>query len=160
VKSVIATFGAAAALLLGSLGSAPARPLALAGLVEGAVVTQRFGCTALALEPVDLSCPERHFHSGVDLAAPAGTPVHAAAAGVATVVDGPGYGLHVTLTHGGGAQTLYGHLSLALVRSGEPVRRDEVVGLVGSTGMSTGPHLHFEVRLQGAPVDPIGWLSP
>jgi len=159
VRTLLAAAGAASALLLAALGSAPVRPLALSELVPGAVMTQPFGCTTLALEPTDLSCPSRHFHSGVDLAAPAGTPVHAAAAGVARVVDGPGYGLHVVVTHDRGTQTLYCHLSAAVVANGQAVTRGELIGLVGSTGLSTGPHLHFEVRVDGAPVEPLAWLT-
>jgi murein DD-endopeptidase MepM/ murein hydrolase activator NlpD len=159
VKALVIGLGGGAALLLAVLGSTPVRPLALTDLVPGAVVTQPFGCSPLELEPVDLSCPTRHFHTGIDLAAPMGTPVHAAAAGVAKVVDGPGYGLHVIVTHDRRAQTLYCHLSAALVKTGDTVGRGELIGLVGSSGMSTGPHLHFEVRLDGSPVNPIGWLS-
>jgi murein DD-endopeptidase MepM/ murein hydrolase activator NlpD len=159
MKAVLIVASAAAALLVGALGSAPAQPLTLAQVVHGAVVTQRFGCTAFQLEPIDESCPQRHFHSGIDLAAPLGTPVHAAAAGIAKVVDGPGYGLHVMVAHDRGTLTLYGHLSAVLVKTGDAVGRDEVIGLVGSSGMSTGPHLHFEVRLQGSPVDPVAWLA-
>jgi murein DD-endopeptidase MepM/ murein hydrolase activator NlpD len=159
MKAVLAVIGGGAALLVGALGSAPAQPLTLAQLVPGAVVTQRFGCTVFQMEPIDESCPQRHFHSGIDLAAPTGTPVHAAAAGVAKVVDGPGYGLHVIVTHDRETLTLYGHLSAALVKTGDSVSRGELIGLVGSTGMSTGPHLHFEVRWQGSPVDPVAWLA-
>ena len=159
MKAVVTVVGVGATMLVAAFGSAPVQPVKLADLVSGAVVTQPFGCTALALEPIDLSCPQRHFHSGIDLAAPMGTPVHAAAAGVAKVIDGPGYGLHIVVTHDGGAQTYYCHLSAALLKTGDAVTRGELIGLVGSTGMSTGPHLHFEVRLHGTPVDPRGWLS-
>ena len=159
MRTVLVGVAAVTALLLGSLGSAPRPPLALRDLVPGAVVTQPFGCTALALEPVDLSCPTRHFHTGIDLAAPEGTPVRAAAAGVAHLVDSPGYGLHLLITHDAHVQTLYGHLSAVVVGDGRLVSGGELIGLVGSTGMSTGPHLHFEVRVQGSPVDPRAWLT-
>src|SRR5438309_4907500 len=109
------------ALLLGSLGSAPRPPLALHDLVPGAVVTQPFGCTALALEPLDPSCPTRHFHTGIDLAAPEGTPVRAAAAGVVHVVDSPGYDLHVVITYDSQVIIVYGHLSAVVVPDGRMV---------------------------------------
>ena len=156
----LAAIAGGGALLVAAVASAPERPLRLAELVPGAVITQPFGCTGLELEPVDPGCPGRHFHSGVDLAAPSGTPVHAAAGGVARVVDGPGYGLHVVVTHERGVKTLYCHLSSALVQTGDRVGGGEVIGLVGSSGMSTGPHLHFEVRLEGSPIDPLDWLTP
>ncbi len=122
-------------------------------------LTQGYGCTSFASEPVATWCPTGHVHTGLDLAAPSGTPVLAAGAGVAQVIDSPtGYGLHVVIDHGGGVSTLYGHLMEAAVRSGQPVRRGQTIGWVGSTGMSTGPHLHFEVRRDGWPVDPRSWL--
>ncbi|MCS7234549.1 MAG: peptidoglycan DD-metalloendopeptidase family protein [Armatimonadota bacterium] len=95
-------------------------------------------------------------HHGVDIAAPWGTPVQAAAAG--TVVYAGwfgGYGKLVVVDHGGGLATLYGHLSSIAVSAGQRVRRGDVVGRVGSTGYSTGPHLHFEIRVNGRPVDPL-----
>ncbi|MFN3284968.1 MAG: murein hydrolase activator EnvC family protein [bacterium] len=95
-------------------------------------------------------------HHGVDIAAPWGTPVRAAGPG--TVVYAGwfgGYGKLVVVDHGGGVATLYGHLSSILVSVGQRVGAGEVVGRVGSTGYSTGPHLHFEIRLNGRPVDPL-----
>jgi murein DD-endopeptidase MepM/ murein hydrolase activator NlpD len=160
MKPLLLGAGGVAILLVAGLGGAAAPPLRLAEIVPGAVVTQGFGCTALALEPIDESCPQRHFHSGIDLAAATGTPVHAAAAGVAQVVDSPGYGLHVLLRHDSRTQTLYGHLSKVLLTTGDAVARGQVLGEVGSTGNSTGPHLHFEVRRDGFPLDPLLWLSP
>ena len=159
MKAALTTAVLASLLLAGALSSAPIAPLALPEIVPGAVLTQPFGCTALALEPINLSCPTRHFHSGVDLAAPEGTPVHAAAAGVVHVVLGPGFGLHLVLTHDSRTQTLYGHLSAVLVKEGYNAGRGELIALVGSTGLSTGPHLHFEVRAEGTPVDPREWLT-
>ncbi len=99
------------------------------------------------------------FHFGVDIAAPEGAPV-AARAGGEVVYAGwaGGYGLVVVLDHGGGYQTVYAHLRRARVAPGFPVRPGEVVGEVGSTGRSTGPHLHFEVRYRGVPVDPLPYL--
>ncbi len=124
--------------------------------VSGFVLTQGFGCTDLALEPVLATCPGGHFHAGLDLAAPAGTPVRAAGSGLVVFAasDQSGYGLHVVLDHGGGVTTLYGHLLEAGVRTGQLVLQGQQIGQVGSTGNSTGPHLHFEVRAQGHPTDP------
>jgi len=124
----------------------------------GAVITQGFGPSTLWLEPAMFGYA--HFHTGVDLAAPYGTPVLAAADGVVAVVGSgtTGYGNYVTIVHGGGLVTLYGHLSTALVQPGQTVRQGQPIGAEGSTGASTGPHVHFEVRLNGTPVDPGGYL--
>lgn len=127
------------------------------------VVTQPFGCTTLALEPSSDRCPGGHFHSGIDLAAPLHTPVKTATAGVVTSGwSSGGYGLWVLVERdpGGAFATLYGHLTVALVLSGDLVQAGQLIGLVGSTGNSTGPHLHFEVRIQGVPVDPAPFLPP
>lgn len=98
----------------------------------------------------------KRFHEGVDYTAEAGMPVRAAAAGRVTWVgDRAGWGLLVTVAHGRGVRTLYAHLSADRVRLGEVVAAGETVGLVGSTGDATGPHLHFEVRVAGAAVDPL-----
>lgn len=137
-------------------GAAPGR---LTWPLSQWVLTQPYGCTAVELEPVAAWCPAGHFHSGIDLAAPVVTPVHAAADGVARVAESPGgYGLYVVVDHGGGVATLYGHLEWTSLRSGEHIRAGENLGLLGSSGLSTGPHLHFEVRRDGRPVDPIAWL--
>ncbi|KVP44110.1 hypothetical protein WJ87_31415 [Burkholderia ubonensis] len=100
----------------------------------------------------------RHGHTGVDLAAPTGTPVHAAAAGTLQFVGRePGYGNYVVVRHAGGYTSWYGHLSAFAkgLRKGMPVTRGQHLGAVGSTGTATGPHLHFEVRAKNRPVDPI-----
>jgi murein DD-endopeptidase MepM/ murein hydrolase activator NlpD len=123
--------------------------------VDGAVVSQPFGCTPLQLEPFDRNCPSHHFHSGIDLAAPMGTRVRAALDGVIHVIASPGgYGLHILLDSGDGLTTLYGHLQSVDVHDGDEVAAGAVIGRVGSTGNSTGPHLHFEVRRDGIPEDP------
>jgi murein DD-endopeptidase MepM/ murein hydrolase activator NlpD len=101
----------------------------------------------------------RKMHTGVDMHAGMGESIHAAAAG--TVVQAGwrgGYGKCVVVDHGGGLATLYAHQSEILVDVGQKVKRGEVIGKVGSTGYSTGPHLHFEVRVNGSPVDPLGYL--
>lgn len=98
-------------------------------------------------------------HEGVDIAAPRGTPILAAAKGrVIKAGRESGYGLTVELDHGYGYSTLYGHASQVLVRPGQQVERGDVIGLVGSTGLSTGPHLHYEVRVSGRPVDPMNYV--
>jgi murein DD-endopeptidase MepM/ murein hydrolase activator NlpD len=123
--------------------------------VDGARITQGFGCTSFSFEPVDAGCPGGHWHSGIDLAAPTGTPVYATRSGVAQVVrSASGYGLHVVIDHGGGLSSLYGHLSSVAVLSGQYVDAGQVVGALGSSGNSTGPHLHFEIRRDGIPEDP------
>ncbi|MFN2569923.1 MAG: M23 family metallopeptidase [Candidatus Dormibacteria bacterium] len=123
--------------------------------VDGFTVTQRFGCTPFLFEPSNPSCPSGHWHSGLDLAAPAGGPVRATLAGIATVTSSTqGYGLHIVIDHGGGLSSLYGHLSMADVLSGTPVEAGAVIGRIGSTGNSTGPHLHFEIRRDNLPEDP------
>lgn len=97
----------------------------------------------------------RKFHSGVDLPKPTGTPVYASKAGKVMNAGskGNGLGIYVMIDHGGGYQTIYGHLSAVSVKTGDTVQAGQRVGSVGSTGMSTGPHLHFEVRFNGKPID-------
>ncbi|MGH3664831.1 MAG: peptidoglycan DD-metalloendopeptidase family protein [Egibacteraceae bacterium] len=101
----------------------------------------------------------RRLHAGVDIPAPTGQTIHAAGDG--TVVSaGPrgGYGNAVVIDHGNGLSTVYAHQSQTLVRTGQQVQAADVVGQVGSTGLSTGPHLHFEVRVNGNPQDPLNWF--
>jgi murein DD-endopeptidase MepM/ murein hydrolase activator NlpD len=94
------------------------------------------------------------FHAGLDLAAAAGTPIVAAADGkVVSAGWSGGYGQAVEIAHAGGIETKYGHMSRIAAYAGEIVRRGEVIGYVGSTGLSTGPHLHFEVMKNGRPVN-------
>jgi murein DD-endopeptidase MepM/ murein hydrolase activator NlpD len=96
------------------------------------------------------------FHAGVDLGAAAGTPIVAAADGrVVSAGWRGGYGQAVEIAHGAGLDTLYGHMSRIAASAGEAVHRGEVIGYVGSTGLSTGPHLHFEVTRNGRPVNPL-----
>jgi hypothetical protein len=123
--------------------------------VDGAVVSQQFGCSPYGMEPVDRSCPSGHIHTGIDLAVAAGTPVHASLDGLATVIaSATGYGLHVVVDSGGGLTTLYAHMESVTLHDGDVVAAGDVIGLAGSTGNSTGPHLHFEVRRDGIPEDP------
>lgn len=101
----------------------------------------------------------RRFHAGIDIGAPHSSAVVAAGTGTVIFV-GPknGYGNTVIIDHGGGIATLYGHQSAIGVDNGVPVSIGQRVGSVGCTGYCTGPHLHFEVRVNGDPVDPMGWL--
>ncbi|MGB6645973.1 MAG: peptidoglycan DD-metalloendopeptidase family protein [Candidatus Cybelea sp.] len=95
------------------------------------------------------------FHQGLDIAAPMGTTVTAAAGGTVIMAQWyGGYGNYILIDHGAGFSTGYGHLSAMYVSSGQSVQRGQAIGAVGSTGQSTGPHLHFEVRIAGKPVDP------
>ena len=99
------------------------------------------------------------LHPGLDLGAPYGSPIHAAAAGTVVWCGWEsGYGNFVVIDHGGGIATAYGHQSRIAVSCNEQVAQGQVIGYVGSTGNSTGPHLHFEVRVNGDPVDPLGYL--
>jgi murein DD-endopeptidase MepM/ murein hydrolase activator NlpD len=96
------------------------------------------------------------FHAGVDLKATWGTPIVAAADGrVVSAAWHGGYGQLVSIAHAGGIETMYGHMSRIAARAGETVRQGQVIGYVGSTGLSTGPHLHFEVLKNGRPVNPL-----
>jgi murein DD-endopeptidase MepM/ murein hydrolase activator NlpD len=103
---------------------------------------------------------ESAVHSGVDLSAAVGTPVKVTADGVVEVVTSMGrYGRLVVVDHGGGLQTFYAHLSQFLVVPGQEVRRGEVVALSGGSGRVTGPHLHYEIRIHGTPVNPYNYLG-
>ncbi len=100
------------------------------------------------------------FHSGIDIAAPYGTLVKAADGGqVIQAAYSGGYGYSILIYHGGGFATWYAHLSSFAVSTGQMVQRGQVIGLVGSTGLATGPHLHFEVRINGAPQNPLAYLQ-
>jgi murein DD-endopeptidase MepM/ murein hydrolase activator NlpD len=99
------------------------------------------------------------FHAGVDLAANMGVEIHAARDGTVYVAGSlPGYGNTVILHHADGTRTLYGHSSKLLVHAGQVVRQGDVIALVGSTGLSTGPHLHFEIIVNDQPRDPLVYL--
>ncbi|HEY5161335.1 MAG TPA: peptidoglycan DD-metalloendopeptidase family protein, partial [Gaiellaceae bacterium] len=100
------------------------------------------------------------MHEGIDIGAAQGTPIYAAASGTVNYAGWEGgYGNLTVIDHGNGLATAYGHQSQLAVSSGQTVSRGQVVGYVGSTGHSTGPHLHFEVRVNGAPIDPLSYLS-
>lgn len=95
-------------------------------------------------------------HNGLDFTAPTGVPIYATADGVVkTAENGSGFGNHVVINHGYGFETLYGHMVRIKAHAGEKVKRGEVIGYVGSTGLSSGPHCHYEVHRNGVPIDPI-----
>jgi murein DD-endopeptidase MepM/ murein hydrolase activator NlpD len=99
------------------------------------------------------------MHEGIDLGAAYGSPIAAAASGVVIYAGWEGgYGNLTVIDHGGGLATAYGHQSRIAVSVGQSVAQGEIIGYVGSTGHSTGPHLHFEVRVNGQAVDPLGYL--
>ena len=140
----------------GTPGSAPQIPTAggfFALPVPGAPITQRFGPN------VDPFTGAGGFHPGVDFGAPLGTPIHAAGDGIVAFAGvESGYGNYTCINHGNGIATCYGHQSVLMVKVGDQVKQGQVIGLVGSTGYSTGPHLHFEVRINGKVTDPLPWL--
>lgn len=131
-----------------SIVSIPSRmPLA------GAVLTSNYG---MRTHPV-LGGTRKHH--GIDLAAPTGTPVYATADGVVSKADWfSSYGLYISVEHGASLQTRYAHLSRLAVATGDTVKKGDLIGYVGSTGRSTGPHLHYEVRVDGVAVNPIPYM--
>ncbi|MFM7378964.1 MAG: M23 family metallopeptidase [Erythrobacter sp.] len=121
--------------------------------VEGAALTSGFGMRA---HPV---LGGMRKHTGIDLAAPTGTPVYATADGIVSRADWfGGYGLYISVEHGASMQTRFGHLSRLAVAAGDSVKKGDLIGYVGSTGRSTGPHLHYEVRVEGIAVNPIPYM--
>ena len=102
------------------------------------------------------------MHNGIDISASYGTDINASADGVVTLVlyDDVGYGWYIIVYHGDGISTLYAHCSKVLVKEGQAVKQGQVIGLVGSTGASSGPHIHFEVRINGKPQNPLDYVSP
>lgn len=125
-----------------------------------ASISQGFGPSTFWFEPAYGQYP--HFHTGIDMVEPFGSPVLAADDGVVALVgsSSSGYGNYVVIAHSGGLDTLYGHLSTAVVTVGQLVTQGQTVGLEGSSGNSTGPHLHFELRINQRPVDPAPYLPP
>ena len=129
-------------------------------VVVGAVISQPFGCTALDLEPFDASCPTLHTHTGIDLAAPVGREVRSATAGIAFVGEDPAAGEFVAVELDSHIRVLYCHLSAFRIVAGQAVAPGDVIGLVGDTGLATGPHVHLQVNIDGKPVDPAAFLGP
>lgn len=116
-------------------------------------ITSSFG------ERLDPFNGEGAFHSGIDIATTYGSAVRAPADGVVLKAGfGTGYGREIVIDHGSGVETIYGHLSGFAVTAGEQVRRGQVIGYVGDSGRSTGPHLHYEVRIRNTPVNPHKYL--
>lgn len=133
----------------GSAGTATEAP---SGLPDSWPLTQRGFLTQPLLEQGGTG----EEHPGIDIAVPAGSYIRAAGPGVVIEAgEDPIYGQFLVLDHGDGYRTLYGHASLLTVERGATVRRNQVVGLTGSTGRSTAPHLHFEILLDGEPIDPL-----
>jgi murein DD-endopeptidase MepM/ murein hydrolase activator NlpD len=126
-------------------------------------ISQRFGCSTFYLEVPDDSCPWPHkIHTGLDIAGPYGTNIVAADTGVVYLYPGSiGYGNLLVMIHGNGYSTYYGHTAgyAPGLSSGQVVPRGTTIAFEGSTGWSTGPHLHFEVRVNGAYKDPCIWLG-
>ncbi|WP_379922942.1 M23 family metallopeptidase [Erythrobacter sp. R86502] len=121
--------------------------------LEGAALTSGFG---MRTHPV---LGGRRAHSGIDLAAPTGTPVYATADGVIGRADWfSSYGLFISINHGASMETRFAHLSRLAVAAGDYVKKGDLIGYVGSTGRSTGPHLHYEVRVDGLAVNPIPYM--
>ena len=109
---------------------------------------------------VDPIYKTRKMHKGIDFTAPKGTKIYATGDGVIQKVEHArwGYGTHIVISHGYSYTTLYGHMSRAMVKKGQKVKRGQLIGLVGSTGKSTGAHLHYEVRKNGTAVNPVGFF--
>ena len=122
--------------------------------VEGFHMSSDFG---MRVHPV---LGGRRMHKGVDLPAPVGTPIHATADGIVSRADWfSSYGLYVSLEHGGNIETRYGHMSRLNVAAGQEVHKGDIIGYVGTTGRSTGPHLHYEVRIAGEAVNPVPYMQ-
>ena len=145
---LLSFIGYAAPALANSFEGAMTNP------VEGElVITSEFGWR---IHPITGTA---RYHSGIDLGVDYDSPIHAAAAGIVTYADWvSGYGNTVIIDHGESVETLYGHNNSVCVVAGQMVAQGQVIALAGSTGNSTGPHCHFEVRVDGEPVDPMGYL--
>lgn len=121
--------------------------------LQAATLTSNFG---MRTHPV---LGGRRNHKGIDLAAPTGTPVYATADGVVSRAEPfSSYGNYIQIEHGGAMQTRFGHLSGFAIAAGEQVHKGQLIGFVGTTGRSTGPHLHYEVRVAGEAVDPSPYM--
>ena len=122
--------------------------------VEGRLIQSSYG------QRIDPFSGEGAFHKGVDISAPTGTEVRVTANGIVVHAGiDSGYGRLVVVDHGGSVQTYYAHLSRSYVHAGQEMRRGDLVGAVGSTGRVTAPHLHYEVRVGGAPMNPYRYLA-
>jgi murein DD-endopeptidase MepM/ murein hydrolase activator NlpD len=123
-------------------------------------ITQGFGCTSYPFEPYDPACPQKHFHNGLDIAGACGNNILAADAGLAYIEPfmAYGFGNYIIIVHGNGWQTLYGHLAGFATRNGQRVASGQVIGYEGTSGNSTGCHLHFGVNHNGQWVNPLAYL--
>jgi murein DD-endopeptidase MepM/ murein hydrolase activator NlpD len=168
VETQIAQEAAIAAAQQSALAGTGPTPTTLRAPELG-TITQGFGPTTFAMEsPFTFNgVTYPHFHTGIDIAAPLDTPVAAAADGVVVIAGSStdlqgnliGYGNYVVIAHAGKMVTLYGHLDKLLVHAGQLVHAGDVIGLEGSTGNSTGPHLHFEVRVAGLLANPLQYVG-
>lgn len=144
--------------LAGIVGSTS--PHLVGGAVAGAAGN---GATTRLRPPIsgDLTQDFHTHHRALDIGAPTGTPIRASADGRVVQVErlDTGYGYHIIIDHGGGLQTLYAHASEMYVRPGENVSRGQMIAAVGNTGRSTGPHIHYEVRVNGTAVDPLPYIQ-
>jgi murein DD-endopeptidase MepM/ murein hydrolase activator NlpD len=132
----------------------PIKPEQLVCPIAGAPIIQKFGPTSFALEPPYGGYA--HFHTGVDLLAGYGTPITAAAGGTVTAVGmADYYGIRVEITDSYGLVEIYAHMSEAGVAMGQQVQQGDKIGLVGSTGLSIGSHLHLQLEIGGIPTDPL-----
>ncbi|MEL7661531.1 peptidoglycan DD-metalloendopeptidase family protein [Acetobacterium wieringae] len=148
LQGAVEFIGSGAMEFLKSIGVGGASMGDLTSPLSGSI-TSEFGTRA------DPFTGEQKFHAGIDIGAAEGTPVGAAGAGTVTMAGWyGGYGNAVMIDHGNGLESLYGHLSAIMVSVGDLVTQLQTIGLVGSTGNSTGPHLHFELRQDGTPIDP------
>ena len=166
-----AGFGAALAQALGDGPAATTAAVATGPLAGSAGAGQTVAPGTMALPvagPVTSPFGSRgspvngaqEFHEGIDIGAAQGTPIRSAAAGTVSFAGQmSGYGNIVIVQHAGGLSTRYAHQSAMLVTAGQPVAAGEVIGAVGATGEATGPHLHFEVRLNGVAVNPAPYLG-
>jgi murein DD-endopeptidase MepM/ murein hydrolase activator NlpD len=142
-------FAAAAAPAAVSKVSIPSRMP-----VEGVRLSSEYG---MRTHPV---IGGRRAHKGIDLAGPIGTPIHATADGLVGKAEWfSSYGLYIQIEHGGELQTRYGHMSRLNVAAGQFVHKGDVIGYIGTTGRSTGPHLHYEVRVAGEAVNPLPYMQ-
>ncbi|MGH9119291.1 MAG: M23 family metallopeptidase, partial [Acidimicrobiales bacterium] len=155
-REAAAAAAAAASRSGGGGGGAPPPPSAsteLSNPLARMAITSGFGWRVHPIYGIS------RFHAGIDLDADTGDAIFAAGRGLVVAAGWRGgYGNCVIIDHGGGIGTLYGHMSSIGVSTGQTVGQGERVGAVGSTGASTGPHLHFEVRVYGEPVNPVPYL--